>query len=75
MVHAPLLRKDLDLGLSAGKRLGVPMPVAETTRRMVQEAIDAGHTECDFGILLEMEAGASNFKLVPENIKVDDGLS
>ena len=72
---APLLRKDLDLGLSAGKRLGVPMPVAETTRRMVQEAIDAGHTECDFGILLEMEAGASNFKLVPENIKVDDGLS
>jgi len=72
---APLLRKDLDLGLSAGKRLGVPMPVAETTRRMVQEAIDAGHTECDFGILLEMEAAASNFKLVPENIKVDDGLS
>ncbi|MDH4109917.1 MAG: NAD(P)-dependent oxidoreductase [Gammaproteobacteria bacterium] len=72
---APLLRKDMDLGLSAGKRLGVPMPVAETTRRLVQEAIDAGHTECDFGILLEMEAKASHLELVPENIAVDDGLS
>ena len=71
----PLLCKDMDLGLSAGKKLGVPMPVATATRREVQEAIDAGHTECDFGILLEMQAQASALKLSPENVEVDDGLS
>jgi len=72
---APLLRKDLDLGLAAGDKLGVPLPVAATTRKLVQDAIDAGHTECDFGIMLEMEARAAGMKLVPENVAVDDGLS
>jgi len=72
---APLLRKDLDLGLAAGDKLGVPLPVAATTRKLVQDVIDAGHTDCDFGIMLEMEAQAAGMKLVPENVKVDDGLS
>ena len=72
---APLLRKDLDLGLSAGERLGVPMPVAAATRELVQQAIDADHTDCDFGILLEMQAAASGIRLQPENVEVDDGLS
>jgi len=72
---APLLRKDLDLGLAAGEKLGVPLPVAATTRKLVQDAIDAGHTDCDFGIMLEMEAQAAGMKLVPENVEVDDGLS
>jgi len=72
---APLLRKDLDLGLAAGDKLGVPLPVAAATRKLVQDAIDAGHTDCDFGIMLEMEAQAAGMKLVPENVKVDDGLS
>ncbi len=71
----PLLRKDLDLGLSAGEKLGVPMPVAAATRELVQQAIDADHTECDFGILLELQAAASGIKLQPENVEVDDGLS
>jgi len=72
---APLLRKDMDLGLSAGERLGVPMPVAAATRELVQQAIDAGETERDFGIMLELQAEASGLKLVPENVAVSDGLS
>lgn len=70
-----LLRKDLDLGLAAGEKLGVPLPVTECTREQVQDSIDAGHTDCDFGILLEMQAQASGLELSPENITVDDGLS
>lgn len=69
------LRKDLDLGLSAAKELGVPMPVTEATREQVQNSIDAGHTDCDFAILLEMQAQASGLELQSENIAVDDGLS
>jgi 3-hydroxyisobutyrate dehydrogenase-like beta-hydroxyacid dehydrogenase len=72
---APLLRKDMDLGLSAGENLGVPMPVAAATRELVQQAIDADHIDCDFGILLEMQAAASGLQLQPENVEVDDGLS
>jgi 3-hydroxyisobutyrate dehydrogenase len=72
---APLLRKDMDLGLAAGQQLGVPLPVAAAARQLVQQTIDAGHTECDFGIMLEMQAQASGMKLVPENVVVDDGLS
>ena len=72
---APLLRKDMGLGLSAGEKLGVPLPVAAATQEVVQRAIDAGHTECDFGILLEEQALASGMELVSENVEVDDGLS
>ena len=71
----PLLRKDMALGLSAGEKLGVPMPVAAATQELVQQTIDAGHTDCDFGILLELQAAASDMQLTPENVEVDDGLS
>jgi 3-hydroxyisobutyrate dehydrogenase-like beta-hydroxyacid dehydrogenase len=69
-----LLRKDMDLGLAAAEKLGVSMSVAQATRDMVQEAIDAGHTDCDFGIVLEEKARASGLDIQPENIEVDDGL-
>lgn len=69
-----LLRKDMDLGLAAGEKLNVPMPVAEMTRSLVQKAIDAGHTDCDFAILLAEQANASGLDLQPENVEVDDGL-
>jgi len=69
-----LLRKDMDLGLAAGERLGVPMSVAQATRDMVQQAIDAGHTECDFAVVLEEKAKASGLNIEPESLKVDDGL-
>jgi 3-hydroxyisobutyrate dehydrogenase-like beta-hydroxyacid dehydrogenase len=70
----PLLRKDLDLGLAAADKLGVPMSVTKATRDLVQQTIDAGNTECDFGILLEQQAEASGIKLQAENVEVDDGL-
>jgi 3-hydroxyisobutyrate dehydrogenase len=69
-----LLRKDMDLGLAAAAGLGVSMDVAQTTRDMVQRSIDAGHTDCDFAILLEEQAKASGLDIQPENVEVDDGL-
>lgn len=71
----PLLRKDMALGLSAGEKFGVPMPVAAAAQELVQQSIDAGHTDCDFGILLELQAAASGMQLEPEDVEVDDGLS
>ena len=69
-----LLRKDMDLGLAAGARLGVPMAVAQTTRDKVQQSIDAGHTDCDFAILLQEQAKASGLDIRPEDVEVNDGL-
>jgi 3-hydroxyisobutyrate dehydrogenase-like beta-hydroxyacid dehydrogenase len=69
-----LLRKDLDLGLAAGARLGVPMAVAQTTRDLVDQVINNGNTDCDFSILLEQQAEASGIKLESEDIEVNDGL-
>jgi len=70
-----LLRKDLDLGLSAGRASGVPMPLASTTRDMVQTLIGNGHADKDFAALLLLEARASGIELQPENVPVGDGLS
>jgi 3-hydroxyisobutyrate dehydrogenase-like beta-hydroxyacid dehydrogenase len=69
-----LLRKDLDLGLKAGKQAGVPLPVTQLTRDIVNKAVEAGHTDCDFAILLELEANAAGLMLKPETVAVDDGL-
>jgi 3-hydroxyisobutyrate dehydrogenase-like beta-hydroxyacid dehydrogenase len=69
-----LLRKDLDLGLKAAKQLGVTLPVTQVTRDLVNAAVEAGQTDCDFAILLERQAAQAGMKLVPENIAVDDGL-
>jgi 3-hydroxyisobutyrate dehydrogenase-like beta-hydroxyacid dehydrogenase len=69
-----LLRKDLDLGLKAAKTSGVTLPITELTREMVNRAVEAGHTDCDFAILLQQQAQASGLTLQPENIAVDDGL-
>jgi len=69
-----LLRKDMDLGLAAGERLGVPMEVAQATRNLVQKSIEAGHTDCDFAILLEEQGKASGMDLQPESEDVSDGL-
>ena len=55
-----LLRKDLDLGLAAGHDLDVPMPVAATTRRLVQALIGHGFTDVDFAALIEQTARAGN---------------
>jgi 3-hydroxyisobutyrate dehydrogenase-like beta-hydroxyacid dehydrogenase len=70
-----LLRKDLDLGLDAGRRFEVPMPLASLTRDLLQQMIGHGMTEQDFATLLVMEAKASGIELKPENVAVTDGLS
>jgi len=70
----PLLRKDLDLGLEAAHELGVPMPIAAATREIVQTLIGHGYTDCDFAALVELEAKGAGLELVPENVKVSDGL-
>jgi len=69
-----LLRKDLDLGLKAGKTLGVPLPVTELTRALVQATIDAGHGGKDFSVLLLEEARKSGLELKPEDVDVGTGL-
>ena len=69
-----LLRKDLDLGLDAGRRYGVPMPLASITRDVVQTLIGRGMADEDFARLLVLEADASGLKLEPENVPVSDGL-
>ena len=70
-----LLCKDIDLGLSAGRRFGVPMPLASTTRDMVQALIGNGFADKDFASLIMLEARASGIELQPENVPVSDGLS
>jgi len=69
-----LLRKDLDLGLAAGRRFEVPMPLASITRDLVQTLIGRGMTEEDFAQLLLLQAEASGVQLQPESVPVDDGL-
>jgi len=69
-----LLRKDLDLGLDAGRRYGVPMPLASITRDVVQTLIGRGMTGDDFAKLLVLEAEASGLALESENVPVSDGL-
>ena len=70
-----LLRKDLDLGLDAGRHFGVPMPLTSITRDLLQQMIGQGMTEEDFSTLLLMQAKNSGLALKPENVEVSDGLS
>jgi 3-hydroxyisobutyrate dehydrogenase len=69
-----LLRKDLDLGLSAGRQFGVPMPLTSITRDMVQTLIGQGFGDQDFSALLLLQAKASGIELKPENVQISDGL-
>ncbi len=70
-----LLRKDLDLGLEAGRKFEVPMPLTSLTRDLLQQMIGHGMTEQDFSTLLLMQAKASGIELEAENVAVGDGLS
>ena len=69
-----LLRKDLDLGLAAGRKFGVPLPLVQLTRDMVQQVIDHGETERDFSVLLLQAARSAGVELRSEDRVVDDGL-
>ncbi|HEX4112793.1 MAG TPA: NAD(P)-dependent oxidoreductase [Stellaceae bacterium] len=69
------LRKDLELGLAAARKVGTVMPLTAQVRELVQGLIGHGHAEQDFATLLLQAAEMSGLKLAPENVKVDDGLS
>jgi len=71
-----LLRKDLDLGLDAGRKLKADMPLTQLTRDLVDEIVAAGqHDSDDFAVLLLQQAEKSGLNLESENVDVDDGLS
>jgi len=70
-----LLRKDMDLGLDAARRLEVPLPLAAATRDLIQSMMGRGMKEEDFATLLLQQAQASGIALQPENVEVKDGLS
>jgi 3-hydroxyisobutyrate dehydrogenase len=70
-----LMRKDMDLGLDAGRRYEVPLPLASVTRDLIQAQMGNGYTEEDFSTLLLMQAKASGLDIKPENVEVNDGLS
>lgn len=70
-----LLRKDMDLGLEAGRDLEVPMPLASLTRDMVQVLLGNGYSGRDFATMLLLQAAASGVELKPENVPVEDGLA
>jgi 3-hydroxyisobutyrate dehydrogenase len=70
-----LLRKDMDLGLDAGRHFEVPLPLASMTRDLIQQMIGRGWTSEDFATLLLQQAQSSGIELKPENVEVGDGLS
>ncbi len=70
----PLLLKDFELGLDAGRRLGVPMPVAALAAQLVASAIGAGYDKEDFATLLLEQARRSGVELTSENADISDGL-
>lgn len=69
-----LLRKDFDLGMAEGRRLGAPMPVAALVHQILGGAVSEGHTEEDFAVMLSLQARSAGLELVSENAPVTTGL-
>ena len=78
----PLLKKDVDLGLEAGRKLNVAMPLTATIREIVQSHFGAatlqsdpdGYLAKDFAAIIETMALASGMKLKPDNVPTPTGL-
>jgi 3-hydroxyisobutyrate dehydrogenase len=70
-----LLLKDMDLGMSAGKAHGVPMPAAAITRESIAGLVGRGYGEIDFAVLLAETAKSAGLELQSENVEVADGLA
>jgi 3-hydroxyisobutyrate dehydrogenase len=69
-----LLKKDFDLGMAEAQKLSVPMPLSELCTEIVVSAVNAGHVDEDFAVLLLEEARKAGITLEPENKVIDDGL-
>jgi 3-hydroxyisobutyrate dehydrogenase len=80
--HPVGMRKDMDLGLSIARQLGVPMPVTAATREVLQSHFGAAtlqpdpeaYLQKDFAALLETLALLAGVRLESENISISDGL-
>jgi 3-hydroxyisobutyrate dehydrogenase len=69
-----LLRKDLELGLEAGRDLEVPLPITAAVHEIVTTLVSDGRGDEDFAALLLLEAAKAGLELEPERVDVDDGL-
>ena len=77
-----LLLKDMDLGLGAGRKHDVPMPVTVAAREAIQNHVGAAsiksdpkaYLEEDFAALLETQALLSGLKLQSEGVPIPTGL-
>jgi 3-hydroxyisobutyrate dehydrogenase-like beta-hydroxyacid dehydrogenase len=69
-----LLRKDFELGLSAGRELDVPLPVSAIVHQIVVDGMGMGYTPQDFAALLDKTARGAGMTLESENRQVSDGL-
>ena len=70
-----LLRKDLELGLDAGRKTGTPLQLTALTREIIQNLIGLGFKDVDFATLLVQQARNSGYDVKPDNVPVGDGLS
>lgn len=70
-----LLRKDFELGLSAGRELDVPLPTTALVHQLLIDGIGLGYGEEDFASLLIKAARGAGMDLEPDTRVVDDGLS
>jgi 3-hydroxyisobutyrate dehydrogenase-like beta-hydroxyacid dehydrogenase len=62
----PLMRKDMDLGLSLARKLDAPMPLSSMTREIIQGQINQGYVDQDFSTLLLLQAKAAGLRLKAE---------
>jgi len=77
-----LLRKDVDLGLTAARKLDVAMPVTAALREVIQGHFGAAtrqpdpgaYLALDFAALIETLALQAGMRLEPENVPVPSGL-
>ena len=70
-----LLRKDLDLGLDAGRRFDVPLPLAVGHARPRAFADRTRHDRRGFREAAGAARGGVGLELESENVPVDDGLA
>jgi 3-hydroxyisobutyrate dehydrogenase len=77
-----LLRKDIDLGLEAAHKLGVPMPGTAAIRETLQSHFGAATLKSDpdaylaqdFAALIETMALHAGMRLEPENVPMPSGF-
>ena len=69
-----LLLKDMDLGMSAARAQGVPMPAAAATRESIANLVGRGYDDIDFAVLLLETARSAGMTLTSDEVELSDGL-